>query len=63
MILDMNGFRLLSTMNDEFRDVVLEENVIEVTALVINVLDVGGMRLECPVRVTSTGGEMLYKTP
>ncbi|MBU3915359.1 Xaa-Pro peptidase family protein [bacterium] len=49
--------------NDEFRDVVLEENVVEVAALVINVPGVGGMRLECPVRVTSSGGEMLTTTP
>ncbi len=49
--------------NDEFRDVVLEENVVEVAALVINVPDVGGMRLECPVRVTAGGGEMLTTTP
>jgi len=49
--------------NDEFRDVVFEENVVEVAALVINVPDVGGMRLECPVRVTASGGEMLCKTP
>lgn len=49
--------------NDEFRDVVLEENVVEVAALVMNVPEVGGMRLECPVRVTDSGGEMLCKTP
>ena len=49
--------------NDEFRDVVLEENVVEVAALVINVPNVGGMRLECPVRVTASGGEMLCATP
>jgi Xaa-Pro aminopeptidase len=49
--------------NDEFRDVVLEENVVEVAALVINVPNVGGMRLECPVRVTASGGEMLTNTP
>jgi Xaa-Pro aminopeptidase len=49
--------------NDEFRDVVLEENVVEVAALVINVPEVGGMRLETPVRVTPSGGEMLCKTP
>ncbi|RLE32595.1 MAG: hypothetical protein DRJ61_09115 [Acidobacteria bacterium] len=49
--------------NDEFRDVVLETNVVEVAAVVINVPDVGGMRLECPVRVTPNGGEMLCTTP
>lgn len=49
--------------NDEFRDVVLEEDVVEVAALVINVPGVGGMRLECPVRVTASGGEMLTTTP
>ncbi len=49
--------------NDEFRDVVLEENVVEIAALVMNVPGVGGMRLECPVRVTASGGEMLTSTP
>ena len=49
--------------NDEFRDVVLLENVVEVAALVINVPGVGGMRLECPVLVTPHGGEMLTTTP
>jgi len=43
--------------------VVLETNVVEVAAVVINVPDVGGMRLECPVRVTPNGGEMLCTTP
>jgi Xaa-Pro aminopeptidase len=41
----------------------MEENVVEVAALVINVAGVGGMRLECPVRVTPHGGEMLCRTP
>ena len=49
--------------NDEFRDVVLVENVVEVAAVVINVPDVGGMRFECPVRVTRDGGEPLCNTP
>ncbi len=49
--------------SDEFRDVVLEENVVEVAALVMNVPGVGGMRLECSVRVTPDGGEMLNTTP
>ena len=49
--------------NDEFRDVVLEENVVEVAAVVMNVPNVGGMRLECPVRVTKSEGEMLCNTP
>jgi Xaa-Pro dipeptidase len=49
--------------NDEFRDVVLEENVVEVAALVINVPGVGGMRLEVPVRVSASGGEALSRTP
>ncbi len=40
--------------SDEFRDVVLEENAVEVAALVINVPGVGGMRLECPVRGSSS---------
>ncbi len=49
--------------SNEFRDVVLEENVVEVAALVINVPELGGMRLECPVRITPSGGEMLTSTP
>lgn len=49
--------------NDEFRDVVLEENVVEVAFLAMSVPGVCGMRLECPVLVTSDGGEMLCKTP
>jgi len=49
--------------NDEFRDVVLEDNVVEVAFLAMSVPGVWGMRLECPVLVTSTGGEMLCKTP
>ena len=49
--------------NDEFRDVVLEENVVEVAFLAMTVPGVCGMRLECPVLVTKNGGEMLSKTP
>jgi Xaa-Pro dipeptidase len=49
--------------SDEVRDLVLQEDVVEVAAMVINVPGVGGMRLECPVRVTAAGGEMLTTTP
>ena len=49
--------------NDDFRDVVLEENVVEVAFLAMTVPGVCGMRLECPVLVTKNGGEMLCKTP
>jgi Xaa-Pro dipeptidase len=49
--------------NDEFRDVVLEENVVEVAFLAMTVPGICGMRLECPVLVTKDGGEMLCKTP
>ncbi len=49
--------------NEEFREVILEENVVEIAALVINVPGVGGMRLECPVRITASGGEQLCNTP
>ncbi|MBN2283988.1 MAG: aminopeptidase P family protein [Deltaproteobacteria bacterium] len=49
--------------NDEFCDVVLEENVVEVAFLAMAVPGVCGMRLECPVLVTRDGGEMLSKTP
>lgn len=49
--------------SEEFTGIVLEENVIEVGFLSITVPGVGGMRLECPVRVTPSGGEMLSSTP
>lgn len=49
--------------SDEFKDIVLEENVVEVAFLSMTVPGVGGMRLECPVLVTPTGGEMLAGTP
>ncbi len=49
--------------NDEFRDVTLEDNVVEVAFLAMSVPGVWGMRLECPVLVTPNGGEMLCKTP
>lgn len=49
--------------NEEFRDVVLEENAVEVAFLAMSVPGVCGMRLECPVRVTANGGEMLCRTP
>lgn len=49
--------------NAEFRDVVLEENVVEVAFLAMSMPGVWGMRLECPVLVTPHGGEMLCKTP
>ena len=49
--------------NDEFRDVVLPENAVEVAFLAMSVPGVAGMRLECPVRVTASGGEPLCTTP
>ena len=49
--------------NDETRDVVIEDNVVEVAFLCITVPGVGGMRVECPVLATPTGGEMLNGTP
>ncbi|MCU0846116.1 MAG: Xaa-Pro peptidase family protein [Spirochaetes bacterium] len=49
--------------SDEFRDVVLEENVVEVAFLAMSVPGVCGMRLECPVLVKKDGGEMLCRTP
>lgn len=48
---------------DEVRDIVFEENVVEVGFLSITVPGVGGMRLECPIRVTAAGGEPLTATP
>ncbi|ACL02211.1 peptidase M24 [Desulfatibacillum aliphaticivorans] len=48
---------------EPYTEIVLEENVVEVGFLSITVPGVGGMRLECPIRVTSTGGEMLSATP
>ncbi len=49
--------------NDEFRDVVLEENAVEVAFIAMSVPGVAGMRLECPILVTKEGGEPLCKTP
>jgi len=49
--------------SDEARDVVIEDNVVEVAFLCITVPGVGGMRVECPVLATPTGGEMLNGTP
>jgi Xaa-Pro aminopeptidase len=51
------------TSGEEFSNVVLEPNLTEVAALVINRPGVGGMRLECPVLITKTGNEVLTKTP
>jgi Xaa-Pro aminopeptidase len=48
---------------EEFTGILLKENVIEVGFLSITVPGVGGMRLECPVRVTPEGGQMLCSTP
>jgi len=36
------------------------DNLVLIAALVMNVPGVGGMRLECPVRVTASGGEELW---
>ncbi|MBN1533315.1 MAG: aminopeptidase P family protein [Spirochaetes bacterium] len=49
--------------NAEFRDVVLEENSVEVAFLAMTVPGVCGMRLEYPVLVTANGGEPLCATP
>ncbi|MBI9075732.1 MAG: aminopeptidase P family protein [Desulfatibacillum sp.] len=49
--------------SDPYTEIVFEENVIEVGFLSITVPGVGGMRLECPIRVTPSGGEMLSSTP
>lgn len=49
--------------SEAFTNIVLEENVVEVGFLSITVPGVGGMRLECPIRVTPDGGEMLTSTP
>lgn len=49
--------------SEEFTGIVLEENVVEVGFLSITVPGVGGLRLECPIQVTPSGGEMLAKTP
>ena len=48
--------------NDEFRDVILQEDVVEVAFLAMAVPGVCGMRLETPVHVTKNGGEMLCAT-
>jgi Xaa-Pro aminopeptidase len=51
------------TSGEEFSNVVLQPNLTEVAALVINRPGVGGLRLECPVLITQTGNEVLTKTP
>ena len=48
---------------DEVREIVFEENVVEVGFLSLTVPGVGGMRLECPIQVTASGGEPLAATP
>jgi Xaa-Pro dipeptidase len=47
----------------EVRDIVFEENVVEVGFLSMTVPGVGGLRLESPILVTPSGGEPLSKTP
>jgi len=49
--------------NDEYRDVVLEANAVEVAFLAMSVPGVAGMRLECPILITPSGGEPLCRTP
>ncbi len=49
--------------SEDYINIVFEENVVEVGFLSITVPGVGGMRLECPIRVTASGGEMLSSTP
>jgi hypothetical protein len=48
--------------NDEFRDVVLEEDSVEVAFLAMAVPGVCGMRLETPCASHPQGGEMLCST-
>ncbi|MBN2223367.1 MAG: aminopeptidase P family protein [Deltaproteobacteria bacterium] len=47
----------------EVRDIVFEENVVEVGFLSMTVPGIGGLRLECPILVTPSGGEPLSRTP
>ncbi len=49
--------------SEEYQDVVLEKNAVEVAFLAMSIPGVCGMRLECPILVTEEGGEMLCKTP
>jgi Xaa-Pro aminopeptidase len=44
-------------------DLVLQPNMIEVAAVVLNKPGVGGMRMEMPVLITKTGNEPLNKVP
>ncbi len=37
--------------------------MVEVGFLSITVPGVGGLRLECPIQITPSGGEMLARTP
>jgi Xaa-Pro dipeptidase len=44
-------------------DIVLQPNMVEIAALVLNKPGVGGFRLETPVLITADGNEPLSKTP
>jgi Xaa-Pro dipeptidase len=47
----------------EWGDMVFEEGMVEVSAVVFNNPKIGGLRLESPTLVTSKGAEVLPKTP
>ncbi len=44
-------------------DLVLQPNMIEIAALVLNKPGIGGLRMETPVLITEDGSESLSKTP
>jgi Xaa-Pro dipeptidase len=52
-----------STPYESQGDLVLQPNMIEVAAIVLNKPGVGGMRMETPVLITKTGNEPLNKVP
>jgi hypothetical protein len=52
-----------STPYESQGDLVLQPNMIEVAAIVLNKPGVGGMRMETPVLITKAGNEPLNKVP
>jgi len=47
----------------DWGNMVFEENMVEIAAVVFNKPGLGGLRLEAPTLVTSKGAERLPKTP
>nr|MDO8098791.1 hypothetical protein [Candidatus Njordarchaeota archaeon] len=48
---------------DPWGNMVLEPDMVEIMAIVLNKPSVGGMRLESPIWIKKKGNEVLPKTP